>query len=126
MNKKRRTNDFILIAVLIAIPLVILLLNSFLRNNAKGDAFVVITVKGELFDKVPLDEQNVFEIETNLGTNRIEIKDGQVSITHADCPDKLCVYHKPIDNRGGQIVCLPNQVVVSVETNNGEIDSHSE
>ena len=43
-----------------------------------------------------------------------EIKDGQVSVTEASCPDKVCVNHGPTDQTADPIVCLPNKLVVRV------------
>ena len=34
---------------------------------------------------------------------------------HADCPDKICVKTGKIKNKGEQIVCLPNKLVVKVK-----------
>jgi len=119
-------NDIILIAVLLIIPIVSLILYYSGQSNPEKDGFVVITVKGDFYDKLPLYEDTVLVIETNLGVNHIEIRDGQVKMTHADCPDQLCVNHKAISATGEQIVCLPNQVVVSIEGPEGNLDSFSE
>ena len=32
----------------------------------------------------------------------------------ADCPDLICVHHKPISRQGESIVCLPHKVIVEV------------
>ena len=33
----------------------------------------------------------------------------------ANCPDEICVHHKPISKNGETIVCLPNKVVVVIK-----------
>ena len=33
----------------------------------------------------------------------------------ADCPDQICVNHRPVSRNGESIICLPNEVVVSVK-----------
>ncbi len=43
------------------------------------------------------------------------IANGQADVTEADCPDHICVKHRPISRAGESIVCLPNRVVVTVE-----------
>ena len=41
----------------------------------------------------------------------------------ADCPDQLCVHQKAISRTGESIICLPNQVVVSVQgSKEGKLD----
>ena len=44
----------------------------------------------------------------------IEIKDGEVSVKEADCPDKICVNHKKISNVGESIICLPHKLVIEI------------
>ena len=43
------------------------------------------------------------------------IQNGQAKMEWADCPDQLCVHQKAISRTGESIICLPNQVVVSVQ-----------
>ena len=33
----------------------------------------------------------------------------------ADCPDQVCVRHSAISRNGESIICLPHEVVVSIE-----------
>ena len=44
-----------------------------------------------------------------------EYDDGEVKMTHADCPDQICVHSVPISRYGGTIVCLPNRIILSIE-----------
>ena len=48
------------------------------------------------------------------GTNRLVIEDGTARMEWADCPDQICVNHRPVSSGGESIICLPNKVVVSV------------
>ena len=34
---------------------------------------------------------------------------------HAGCPDQICVYHSAISQAYDMIVCIPNQIIVSIE-----------
>ena len=34
----------------------------------------------------------------------------------ADCPDQICVSHRKISRDGESIICLPNQVVVTIQS----------
>ena len=49
------------------------------------------------------------------GTNRLVIEDGTARMEWADCPDQICVNHRPVSRNGESIICLPNEVVVSVK-----------
>ena len=42
------------------------------------------------------------------------IKDGEVYMQEADCPNQICVHHSPISHKGETIVCLPNRVIIEI------------
>ena len=60
--------------------------------------------------------------QSSYGYNIIDIKDGQVSMTEADCHNQVCVHHKPIEKNGQSIICLPHKVVVEIVSSKGEGD----
>ena len=62
--------------------------------------------------------------EDGENVNTLVIKDGEASMTEADCPDGICVAHRPIKNTGESIVCLPHKIVVEIqsEENIDELD----
>ena len=78
---------------------------------------VRITVGGEEYGTYSLSEDQTIEIND---TNICEIKDGEVNMTRADCPDQLCIHQGPIHIQGETIVCLPNRVVVEITGNDAE------
>ena len=80
---------------------------------------IQITVNGELYGTYSLTEDQVIRIGD---TNVCEIKNGQVKMTEADCPDHLCMKQPAVGSAGGYIVCLPNRVVIHGE---GDSDSHN-
>ncbi len=65
------------------------------------------------------------EREIKLGgayENTILIQDGKVKMSHATCPDQVCVHTDAIDENGGVLCCAPNGVVVSTYNNRKEWD----
>ena len=52
-------------------------------------------------------------------SNTLVIKDEMADMIFADCPDQICVKHAPISNVGETIICLPNKVVVTIESLTG-------
>ena len=83
---------------------------------------VIISVNGEVCREVSLDENSVIPIETEYGKNTIMIKNGEVFVTHSNCPDGLCEKDR-ISKSGESIVCLPNRLSVTVEgKNKKEVD----
>ena len=66
------------------------------------------------------------EISINGGTNTLVIKNNRAKMKEADCPDQLCVNQKAISKNNESIICLPNKVVVEVESSeNSEFDAVS-
>ena len=84
-------------------------------------AQVVITWNGEVDGTYSLDENQTFVFEgENGGYNVVTIEDGFVFMEEANCPDQICVKHKPLNQTADPIVCLPNSLVVEVITNETE------
>jgi hypothetical protein len=63
---------------------------------------------------LPLDENNIFMVQGLLGKTVIEIKDKMVRVTESPCQNKLCIKQGWIKN--GNILCIPNRVMVSAGT----------
>lgn len=100
--------DIILIAALAVLGIFALLFP--LLNTASGSEAVILVKNNELY-RLPLNK----DTHIDLGTNVVKIENGEVSVESATCPDKVCVHHSPIKNRGESIICVPNGVVVEVE-----------
>lgn len=130
-----RRADLMLILILFLCGL---LAFAFLKLNEKPGASVQVSLDGRLFGVYPLDEDQEILIsdETSLQIsspdslpdpstetdtdgrswrNLLVIKDGQAFISEADCPDKICVAHKPVRKKGETIICLPHKLVVEVQ-----------
>ena len=130
-----RRADLVLILILFLCGL---LAFAFLKLNEKPGASVQVRLDGRLFGVYPLDEDREILIsnETSLQMssedslpdssteadadgrswrNLLVIKDGQAYVSEADCPDKICVAHKPVQKKGETIICLPHKLVVEVQ-----------
>ncbi len=102
--------DIILIVSVLAVAGIFLLI----RKNAGTGLTVSIEVDGECVKEMSLDKDTTYEVATEKGRNLVVVKDGNVSVTEADCPDKICVKHKEISKQGETIICLPHKLVVEV------------
>lgn len=113
-NKQRVRNDVIFIVALLAVIAIAGACFYFLRGE--GDT-VTVSIDGKVVATYPLDEDLVKDIHTEGdGLNRLIIKDGKAWVEKASCPDGICAAHKPIHREGESIVCLPNKVVITVQT----------
>lgn len=113
-----RKGDLIAAAV-IAVVCVVLFLGLYVFNSNTG-SYVQIEQNGAVIHIMPLDTDAVYNVETGgKVTNTVQVKNGSVSVTYADCPDQICVNHAPVSLAGESIICLPNEVVVSVVGSDG-------
>lgn len=108
-------NDRILIAVVLGIALIAGLWMFFIQKPV-SDGVVTVTVDGEVYGSYPLAEDRVETIRLPDGAyNVLEISDGKADITEASCPDGVCVAHRRISRTNQTIVCLPNQLIVTID-----------
>ena len=106
-----KKNDWFLAAGILAAAAILLCFQIFRKTG--DQAVVSITVDGVLYGTYSLDKDRTVEIND---TNRLVISDGSARMEWADCPDQVCVNHREVSRDGESIICLPNQVVVSIES----------
>lgn len=82
--------------------------------TSKPGKAVEIRATGEKTVIVPLDEDGRYEIQGVNGVNVLVVKDGKAHMDEASCPDGICMAMGEIDTVNRSIVCLPNEIVVSV------------
>lgn len=116
MFKKK---DFILIIAVLVIVGVMLL---FMQLGNKAGETVIIKIDGEKYGEYPVNKNTIIDIENETGSNKLVIENGKVYMKSADCPDKYCVEHKPIENMNETIVCLPHKLVVEITSDNGTLE----
>ena len=112
-NNRKRRNDVLFIAILVA---VVALLGAGMYFFRSGGDTVTVTVDGAVYGTYPLSVDTVVDINSANGHNRLVIQDGVAVMETATCPDGICAAHRPISRMGQSIVCLPNKVVVTVTT----------
>ncbi len=104
-----KTRFWILLIALIL--LVCIGLTLWMHLGAEPASAVQILSDGELLYTLPLSVDRELEITTQYGTNTVTIKDGKAAVTAASCPDHYCMQRGFCD-KGTQIVCLPNRLVL--------------
>lgn len=117
---RKYKKEVIFIAALIVSGLA-LLVGVLLFSKEGGQ--VVVTVSGNEVASFSLDEDRTYLIEgKDGGTNLLIIRDGKAHMESASCPDGLCINMGKIHAAGQSIICLPNEVVVSVEKSQPSAD----
>ena len=110
-KKTMRKNDIFLLLGVITVAVMCLGIQ-FLMPASEGN--LIVQINGERTASYPLEEDTEFEI--NGGTNRVKISGGKVQMVQADCPDQICVHHTSISKNHESIVCLPNKIVLTIES----------
>lgn len=108
---KAHRNDILLILILLSVAGA---LSLFLFLTRKTGGYVTVSTGGQTVMELPLNKNTVVEIGEGFHTNTLTIWDGAARITQASCPDRLCIHQGVIQYAGQSIVCLPNQVVITV------------
>lgn len=121
--KKHKTDLIVIIALLlIAVISYILIGNIY---NTKGN-YAEISVDGKVVKTLSLDKDISYDIPLKEHKNTVEIKNGQVFMSEADCPDKLCIKQGTISKNGQSIICLPHKIVVRVISDSDTgVDAHT-
>ena len=104
------------------IALVAVLAITYILMPHKGSVAAVY-VNGVLYEKLPLDKDTQFVIESEFGTNTLVIEKGTLRIINADCPNKQCETQS-VSKAVRSIVCLPNRLSVIIE--NGKNDNETD
>ena len=85
-----------------------------------------IYLDGECVRSVDLNkvtEPETFTVSGPVGENVIQIEPGRICVSHADCPDQVCVNMGWLTSESMMpIVCLPNRLVIELEDASPEID----
>lgn len=112
MKVSLKKGDIFLVFLLLVVVGIFFLLTNMAEV---GDIVIVTTRTGEHQYSLQ-EDQNILLENPSHGRNEIVIKNGEVYMLKATCPDKICVKHKPISKNGEMIICLPNEVYVCVQS----------
>ena len=79
---------------------------------------------GKLLHTFPLDKPIEYTLSSpNGGSNTIVVQDGRVCVSHATCPDQVCVNQGWVNTDATPIVCLPNQLVIQIKGGEQDLDA---
>jgi len=79
---------------------------------------------GVLLHTLPLDEPTQLTIDApGGGTNVIFVQNGRICVSHATCPDQVCVNQGWVDKPGTPIVCLPHGLTIELVGGEQDVDA---
>lgn len=103
-----------LLIVMIGILLAAVIGSAFVLRPA-DQRMVEIVQDGKVlyqFDLNTAENQEITIRSPDGGMNMVEIADGEIRISHADCPDQTCVKTGVLYSESLPIVCLPHKLIV--------------
>ena len=100
------------------------IVGSILVLRRPDTGMVEIVQDGEVLYRLDLaaEEDRILEVEYEGRINRIEIRDHQIHVLEADCPDQVCVNMGWLDS-AAPIVCLPNHLVIQFTEGSDSLDA---
>ena len=120
-----KNRSVVITAVILAFLFAAALVTSVIMLTRKdSNAVAYVYSDGTLVRTVPLDTVDgtfSFRVEApDGGYNVVEATQGRIHVTEASCPDKVCMHTGYISNSAVPISCLPNKLVIKVETSGEE------
>ena len=73
-----------------------------------------VTVGGEVYTLLPLDQPGRHEVAVGGERLILEVEHGRVRVIESTCPDQICVGTGWIEHTREAIVCVPAQVLITV------------
>lgn len=114
MRKWMTKTDAVILAVILLLSGGFFLWRSY---STKGEALsATVTIAGETVLEIPfsaLKEEKEYTLENGIV---LAASPEGVRVTYSDCKDQICVHAGLLSKNGDVAACLPNQTVVSVQT----------
>lgn len=115
-----KKNDLILMSTALFVVLICILFNYI---NKEGE-YVLVNYKGNEVAKHSLKENGEYEITCSENEAfHYKIEDGAVFCTYSKCRDKICIHQGKINRSGQAIICLPQQIILTVHGEENKYDA---
>ncbi len=121
MELKHNKYDFIIYGVCLVLIVCLLVISNVVTSKAKGDIlYAIVTIEGKQKFKLDMNEDRELvlspeEYPSLLGEMIIEIKDKKVRVKKEESPLHYCSMQSWVDSVAVPIVCLPNEVIITIK-----------
>jgi len=112
---KLKLGDFVITGIILAAALGI----AFMAAGADHSSYTAVIIQnGQVIKKITLSELNqpLEYIISGKYENKIRAERGRICFEHADCPDQVCVQTGWLTKSGQVAACLPNGVLIKIES----------
>ncbi|MFK5986284.1 MAG: NusG domain II-containing protein [Pseudomonadota bacterium] len=109
--------------VTLAIIFCIFLFNKYWFSSSHTVEFISIQIGNQPAKLYPALSHQKIKVQGLKGESEIEIKQGRARFLHSHCIGQQCVFHGWVDGAGRSIVCLPNQISITLIGRDTEFDA---
>ena len=111
MGRQQRNTLILALVLLAALGLIFLAQQLWFSDTGTR---AIVKVDGQVILELDLSRDLEHWVGNDEGRNLIQVADGAVRVTQADCPDLVCVHTGPIREEGEVIACLPHKLIVYI------------
>lgn len=115
MDKTKLRNDIILILSLLLVAAVTLIV--LLTRTTPGKKTAHISVSNQEVEVIDLskNEDKEYLINGTNGVLHVHTHEGAIAVIESSCPHQDCVHMGYISEAGRSIVCIYNQVIITID-----------
>ena len=113
MSRKINKYDIILILTIICISIIFITLN---KLNSKQGTSALVYYDNKLIKTIDLSIDKTYNIKGYNGNVVIVVKDNKIKVKEEKSPLHLCSKQGYISKSYETIVCLPNKIVIEIDT----------
>ena len=119
MSTKTNKFDIILIISIICISSIFIIIN---KINSKQGKYANVYYDSKLVKKIDLSINKTYNVKGYNGNVKIVVKDKKIKVDSEISPLHLCSKQGYISKSYETIICLPNKIVIEIDSNK-EIDT---
>ena len=108
--------------LIIVIIISIILFGITKLNNKKG-TYALVYYENKIIEKIDLNIDDKYTISGYNGNVVIEVKDNEIGVIEETSPYHLCSKQGFISSSLNPIICLPNKIVIKIESEEQQIDT---
>ncbi|MCF0259003.1 MAG: NusG domain II-containing protein [Erysipelotrichaceae bacterium] len=112
--------DYILICILMVLSIGALVPLMLSKSSASR---AVVQVRNKEVMAIDLKKDGDYTVEGSNGPVRIEVRNGSVRVTQENSPHHYCSQQGFVNSVHTPIVCLPNETVITIEGEDGTVDT---
>ncbi|MGB4984721.1 MAG: NusG domain II-containing protein [Erysipelotrichaceae bacterium] len=120
MNKYDKGYMFIVIIMAISVYVAFFF---FIDNTNQNNKQAIVEYKGKEVLRIDLTIDGQYVVSGTLGDVVIEVQDQQIRVTKETSNYHLCSYQGFVSNNAIPIICLPNDIVITIVSNESNVDT---